>query len=177
MARGRGRELHRTSDEQQIGATPAVAPAGAGNVHEHVLGLQRDYGNQAVTTVVQRREHAASTDAPGHKAAPPKKQEKQEDYAPTAPNPKFNGWTDAELTGHATDYEKGDTKNGLAYAIECLEEYWFRHRDQSRAIAMNIWRDYKKLGDAKREAYWLGVMQGTIKPGHQSSEDMSDKGF
>jgi hypothetical protein len=178
--RGRGRD----HDELQEGKRPNPANAGGaddrshGNVSDHLLSLQRDYGNEAVTTVVQRRPQAASTDAPGHHSSRSKKKEApQEDFAPTEPNPKFNGWTDAELTGHAADAEKGDVKNGLYYAAELYEEYWFRHKDNGRAIAMSIWRVYKKLPEPKREAFWLGVFQGKIKPGQSSSEDLSDKSF
>jgi hypothetical protein len=180
--RGRARADHE-QQELQDGGRPSPArvgdSGGPGNVSDHLLSLQRDYGNEAVTTVVQRRGGAASTDAPGHHVKSRAKHEApQEDFAPTEPNPKFAGMSDAELTGHADDYSKGATKNGLYYAAELLEEYWFRHKDSAgRAIAMNIWRVYKQLPEPKREAFWLGVFQGRIKPGQASSEDLSDKSF
>lgn len=150
---------------------------GTGAVSDHLLSLQRDYGNTAVTTIVQRKGHpkAASTDAPGAKKSAPAP--KQEDYAPTEHSAKYGSWSDDELNGHINDYTKSNVKNGLLAAAEMSEELWFRHQSQSRAYAMGVWRVYKQLGDDKRTAFWLGVMQGTITPGKHAAEDQAGKEF
>jgi hypothetical protein len=66
-----GRRRHGDHDDLLVkgsapgGTATAVRARGGTNVHDHVLNLQRDNGNPAVTrVVVQRRPKAASTDSP-----------------------------------------------------------------------------------------------------------------
>jgi hypothetical protein len=150
------------------------------NVNAHLLSLQRSYGNAAVAGVVQRkpRDRPASTDAPGYKGkkvAPPKKEPEQEDYSKEAHHPKYADWTDENLSVRAKSELDQNAKNSWYFAAELYEEYWFRH--QNRGAAMGPWRAYKKIGDTKREEFWLKVMNGAIKPGQPKQEDMSDKSF
>lgn len=164
------------------GATTAKRARGGTNVHDHVLNLQRDYGNAAVTgVVVQRRPKAASTDAPGYKkkkpAPPAKKAAEPTDYAPTAPNPKFSTWDNAALSERASHESEATAKNSLFFAAELYEEYWFRTK--ARQVGIYLGKIYRKVGDEKRAAYWTGVATGSIKPGEKKAadEDMSDKAF
>jgi hypothetical protein len=177
------RERERDEVHESPAPTPEAKkaePARQG-VRERLLSLQRSHGNAAVTVAVQRRETAASTDAPGYKApkkkAPPKKEAAAEDYAPTARDPGLANW---ELSALSTEGMKfasmdGAGKNELSRATELLEEYWFRSKD--RGGAMQIARVYQKLHDDKRYAFWMGVSNGSIKPGVKPAEDMSDKAF
>lgn len=155
---------------------PATTDGRAGNVHDHLLDLQQSHGNTAVAGVVQRRERAASTDAPGaRKKQPPKKEAAPTSYAPTEANPKFSSWATPDLSARAAQESQSTVKNSLYFAAELYEEYWFRTKD--RGVAMNLYRVYKQLGDGPRTEFWLGVANGSIKPGQPASEDMSDKEF
>jgi hypothetical protein len=145
-----------------------------------MFSLQRDYGNAAVANVVQRRERPQSTDAPktgpppkkppSPKAAPP-----PEDFAPTSANPKYGDWTDEALSTRAGNELDSTVKNSWSWAAELYEELWFRHK--TRALATGPWRAYKKIGDAKREKFWEGVMLGAIKPGEKQPESQAGKEF
>ena len=139
-----------------------------------MFALQRAWGNAAVTAAVQRKDRPASTDAPGHHDSP-KTEPPAEDYAPTAPNPKFSDWTDEALTSRAGAELDSSVKNSWYFAADLYEEYWFRHKGQGAAVGP--YRAYKKLGDDKREHFWLRVMQGTIKPGEKKAEDQTGKEF
>lgn len=158
-------------------------PAPGRALETHVLGLQRSHGNRAVgTLLVQRRpkDRPASTDAPwvskGKKPPAKKKEPTPEDYAPTERNPKFAEWSDSSLSERARQESDSNVKNSLYYAAELYEEYWFRRKD--RGAAMLLSRVYGKLGDTKRQDFWMGVAQGRIVPGRKSAdEDMSDKQF
>lgn len=176
---GREREesLYRTG-RCATGTVERPAPA---NVSDHLLSMQQSYGNAAVTRiVVQRREKAASTDAPWVKKKPPKiakKEEPAEDFAPTSPNPKFSTWETADLLIRAETEAESPVRNSLIFAAELMEEHWFRTK--YRPVGLGLYRVYKKLGDSKRAAFWIGVLNGTIKPGEPKSadDDMSDKHF
>lgn len=154
------------------------------SLHDHVLSMQRAVGNERTTLVLQRKERAASTDAPwvkkaqkAKKKAVKKAQEKVEDYAPTEANPKFDGWELAHLAERATNEMKNDARNSLYFAEELMLEWYFRTK--SRAGGVTLYRIYKKLGDEKRADWWIKVSNGQIKPGQkaQEIEDMSDKQF
>jgi hypothetical protein len=172
--------VQRKVDDRAEDGRLLVADRATGkSLHDHVLGLQRDYGNGAVTGVVQRKkDRPASTDAPGAKPRKPSpKAPAIENLAPTAPNPKFSSWATSDLADRARSEMSSDVKNSLYFAAELLEEYWFRRPGDSRAIAMNIWRVYKKLGDDKSTKFWELVYTGQFDPRKPVEEDMSDKEF
>ena len=150
------------------------------NLSGRVLSMQRTYGNAAVTAVVQRKGNGPqSTDAPGaKKKPPPKKEAPAEDYAPKEANPQFHDWSDAALNERSQQELKSGVKNAMHWAAEMQEELWFRHhKDQSAAYAIGVYRAYKEIGDGKREAFWLKVMHGEIKPGQPAQESQAGKEF
>ncbi|HEX2850006.1 MAG TPA: hypothetical protein VHN98_05620 [Acidimicrobiales bacterium] len=180
---GRGARVRDRDELAEVAGRKKGATADAGaSMHDHLLSLQRDYGNTAVTTMVQRKGHprAASTDAPGAKKSKPAPA-KEEDYFPKEHSQRFGSWSDDEIEGHINDWTKPDDKghyspNGLDAAAEGAEELWFRH--QNRAYAMGVWRVYKLTSDSKRTAFWLGVFQGTIKPhSADAAESQAGKEF
>lgn len=187
MARKRGHHLQERDESlykaRPLGTGTVERPPPA-NVSDHLLSMQQSYGNAAVThMVVQRRDKAASTDAPWMKKKPPKtvkdvkKEEPTEDFAPTSANPKFSTWETSDLLLRAQTEAESSVRNSLYFAAELMEEHWFRLK--YRPVGLGLYRVYKKLGDAKRAAFWIGVLKGTIKPGMPKSadEDMSDKHF
>jgi hypothetical protein len=149
-------------------------PAGT-NVRDHLLSLQRDYGNTAVTTIVQRKgSQAASTDAPGAKKKKGPAAKQEEDFAPKST--RHNGTAD-QLRAVAYDYWQGTNGKSmdLQKAAEYLEDAWLLtdNDGQARLMAMNIARIWKDWSEPKRYAFWMKVHTGEIKP---KQEDMSDKG-
>lgn len=174
---------HDLAGQTDVGAhhVSLVRPGSARSLESHVLGLQRSHGNRAVgTLIVQRapRDRPASTDAPWVKKGkkPGKKPPEAVDYAPTERNPKFADWSDSSLTERARQESDSNVKNSLYFAAELYEEYWFRRKDRGGAMLLS--RVYAKLGDSKRQEFWMGVAQGTIKPGQKSADDdLSDKQF
>ncbi len=180
--------LDREHDERSgRGGTVQVEPPGAKNVHDHLLHLQRDYGNEAVTSVVQRkRSKAASTDAPGAKkkvAAKPGKQAPAEaSYAPTDHIPGLADVSTSDLSQDASDFmsrKDGNTEGNLERASRDYLELWFRTPGKSsRSYATQLYRCYRDMkGEEKRAAYWSKVASGEIDPKAPKQEDMSDKEF
>lgn len=133
--------------------------SGGSNVTDHVLGLQRDYGNAAVTTVVQRKERPQSTDAPWVKKKPkpkPGKVTKEpviEDLRPKSADKEYSTWEDARLEGWIKDHgetAKGSTAKQIAQMWE--ELYW---RKPNWMMGLNISRAWKKVPDDKKAKFWL----------------------
>lgn len=173
VERGPGRD----DELARIGGAPPTG-TGRGNVADHVLGLQREYGNAAVTMVVQRapKSRAASTDNPGYKKrGKGQKPPVQENYAPTSLH--YNGTLDQQRSA-ATDYWRGT--NGktmdLEKAAKYMEDVWLLTEGDgpARAVALNVSRIWKEWSEPKRAAFWMKVHTGEIKP---KVEDMSDKAF
>ncbi|MEA3077443.1 MAG: hypothetical protein QOF60_2351 [Actinomycetota bacterium] len=176
--RPREREVEEVVDAPLPGAKTSTEPDRPSTVSGHLLSLQRNYGNAAVTGVVQRKERPASTDAPGAKGkkATKKKEPEQTNYAPTEHHPRYGDWTDEALSTRASEAFDQNAKSSWYFAAELYEEYWFRHKEYKPA-AMSLWRVYKKIGDKPREDFWVKVQNGEIKPGKPKTEDMSDKAF
>lgn len=157
-------------------ATRAVDPHALHDTSD-VTSLQQTAGNRAATTAVQtlavqrRGGGAASTDAPGAKKK--KSEPAQEDYAPTARNEKFIHEENNALLERANQDAESNVKNTLYEAAERYEEFWFRTKN--RAVGINIAKVYRKIGDAKRAAFWQGVANGSIKPGEKHVSDGSDQ--
>jgi hypothetical protein len=172
------RGARRADEREAVGAAqPTVV--GRGNVADHVLNLQREYGNSAVTTMVQRapKSRAASTDAPGSKKGKDKgkKGPAQVNYAPTSLH--YNGTLDQQRSA-ADDYWHG--KNGksmdLEKAAKYMEDVWLLTEGDgpARAVALNVSRIWKEWSEPKRADFWMKVHTGEIKP---KVEDLSDKHF
>jgi hypothetical protein len=187
MGRRSARQALGLQHEELPGGSVATVERPAGrNVREHLLQLQRDYGNTAVTTAVVQRRHghsaAASTDAPGAKPAPaPAQEEDFGDFAPKEHN-KFQSWSTSDLSERAASEMDSDVKNSWYFAADLWEERWFRciSKGDSRAVALNLYRTYKKLGDDARTKFWLAVLQDKIDPRPNApakAEDMTGKEF
>ena len=152
----------------------AVRGRGGSSLADHVLSLQRDYGNTAVTGIVVQRAPkgktlgAASTDikdviksnkGPGKGGG--KKAPVEQTYWPEE-NPKFRGVDTPTVTAGALKWaSQGEDKNTLSLATEYLEEAFVRQK--SKMWIDLLWKTYKKLGDKKREAFWLKVKNGELK--------------
>lgn len=161
-----------------VGAAPPTSAHGT-NVADHVLGLQRDYGNNAVTTMVQRapKSRAASTDAPSAKKGKGrgKKAPVEENYAPTSLH--YNGTLDQQRSA-AMDYWHGTNGKSmdLEKAAKYMEDAWLLTDADgpARAIALNVSRIWKEWSEPKRAAFWMKVHTGELKP---KVEDMTGKEF
>jgi hypothetical protein len=183
-------------DEVTGGAATAVVDRPAGrNVRDHLLQLQRDYGNTAVTTAVQR-DRAASTDAPGYKApkkgpaAKKKGPSDEEKYVPK-PDSTLSSNSVGDLVQWGNDaVEHAESAKGTAKDIKNQHDTWYekavRYYGQAwlkmpskpgRQVAMYIYKAYKAWGDASAAAFWLKVGSGEIDPKAPKQEDMSDKSF
>jgi hypothetical protein len=186
-----GRRGHERDDDRAQGVGTAVAePGKQRNLHDHVLGLQRDYGNAAVTTAIQRKgSGAASTDAPGYKKPKekPKKPGKVEDYTPE-PDPTLSSMSAGELTAAGLDaWQKPDANKitdkhqrdiWFEKAARYFEQAWLKTPGKAaRAIALNISRVYGDLGDSKRKAWWSKVHTGEIDPRAPQAAPGSDQHF
>ena len=144
------------------GRLVAREAGGSGSLGDHVLGLQRDYGNAAVTTVVQRKERPQSTDAPWAKKAPkpkPGKAAKEpviEDFRPKSGSTEYttSKWPTDRIEGWIKDH--GATATGLdAKGIARMEdELYFRDPNWQRGI--NNYRAWNKVkGEEKRAKFWF----------------------
>lgn len=173
-----GRRQHglgRDRDEQTI--SDVAAPArhgggGGGSLSDHVLNLQRDYGNTAVTGVVVQRtpkRHktlgAASQDMKDVTKIKPGKAEKKAPVEATfwpTPNARFTDSKLEYLTSEALKWAKADDKNTLLTATEFLEECYLRTK--ARMWSDILWKTYAKLHDDKRVAFWQKVTHQDLKP-------------
>jgi hypothetical protein len=182
--RGRGRRTDQ--DDQQHGqpGRSRTSPQGtAGSaLSDHVLGLQREYGNAAVTTVVQRRERPQSTDAPGAKKPPKPKPGKVpptpvvEDFRPTKPHSVYGKWDTARIEGWIKDH--GDDAKGLdAKGIaQMYDELYLRNPNWQRGI--NNYRAWSKVkGEEKRAKFWLDWFNSKGKLLDPKPESMVGKEF
>ena len=173
MGRRQHTRLRERDDISAPGGGVAVRTAGK-SLTDHVLSLQRDYGNAAVTGfVVQRapkgkKSMAASTDIkdvikikPGKTGGKGAKPAAEETFWPTE-NPKFRGVDDPTVTSGALKWARMDGKNELSLATEYLEEAYLRTK--ARMWADLLWKTYKKLGDKKRENFWLKVATRQLEP-------------
>jgi hypothetical protein len=134
----------------RTGTAVVERPAGR-NVRDHLLQLQRDYGNTAVTTVVQRKG--------GKKAAP-----KQESYFPEW-DPTITS-SPGELKQSAGSMLAGPDPERIRKGIHWYEQAYLRETDdkQRRGDAFVIARTYEKIGESKRSAWWIKVSSGEIDP-------------
>jgi hypothetical protein len=174
MGRRQGR--YRQHDEQisapRGGVSVKTGPAGK-SLSDHVLSLQRDYGNTAVAgVVVQRTKHktlgAASTDikdvipykAPkgGGKKAP-----EEPTFWPKA-NPRFKDSDLSYLTSEALKWAKSDDPGTLSTATEFLEEVYLRTK--ARMWSDILAKSYAKMGPKHKAeaAFWLKVTQRILEP-------------
>ncbi len=164
-------------------AAPARTPDGPQSLNDHVLSMQRDYGNTAVSgMVVQRKPRKQDPNRPqstdikdttGYKA--PKKGK----AAPKPKGPEMFWPTEPHVT-YGEKYEKGhekagqykyseldlrsrggqssgsDNTNSNWLAVGMLEEA-FRRRP-ALDISVSIYRSYAKLkGEEKRAEFWKQV--------------------
>lgn len=167
MGRRQHARLRERDDISAAGGGVAVRTAGK-SLTDHVLSLQRDYGNAAVTGVVVqrapkgRKSMAASTDMkdvikikPDKKAGKSAKKEPAEETFWPTPNAKFANSDISYLSGEASKWAKLDDKNSLYLTTEFCEELYLRTKALMWADV--LWKTYKKLGDTKREGFWLKV--------------------
>ena len=151
--------------------------SGAGSLGDHALGLQRDYGNSAVTTVVQRapKERPASTNLrdviksnkPGKKGPKPKPEPAVEDFRPKGPSNDFPSfWDVPKLRGWIQDSEKtakagGNDAKRIAGAWDQI--FWL---SKDWSLGINIGRAWKFAGDETRYKFWVRLAnnRGELKP-------------
>jgi hypothetical protein len=186
---GEGRRRKVDSDEllhgERGGGGRTVArDGGSGNLSDHVLGLQRDYGNAAVTTVVQRtpKSKAASTDAPWikKKAPKPSKVSKEpviEDLRPKTGSKEYTTslWPSERLEGWIKDHgatAKGQTAKDIARMYEELY-----YRKPNWMMGLNISRAWKAGGDDKRAKFWMDYFNSKGKLLDPKPESMEGKEF
>lgn len=157
---GKRRVERRPEHEEPLGGrSPATMTRGR-NVESHVLGLQRDYGNTAVTTVIQRKG--------GGKAKP-----KEVSYFPEY-DPTLTG-TPGEMRQAGLGMIGSDDKARIERGIHFYEQAYLRtDGKEHRSDGNVIYNGYKKLGEMERAAWWLKVAQGVINP--FEAEDQTGKG-
>lgn len=159
---GKRRIERRPEHDELVGAHAAPATVAPGrNVADHVLGLQRDYGNTAVTTAIQRR------GAGGGKAKP-----KEVSYFPEY-DPTLTG-TPGEMRQAGLGMVSSDDEARIRRGIHFYEQAYLRtDGKEHRSDGNVIYNGYKKLGEMERAAWWLKVAQGLINP--FAAEDQTGK--
>ena len=149
-------QLLRDHDEVRGGTAVLDRPSRGGNVRDHLLSLQREYGNSAVTTMVVQRKGGGKG---GGKKAP-----KVENYLPE--------W-DATITS-----KPGELRQSANPMLSAPEEWqvrkgihWYEQaylRETSENLrkmdALTISRAYGKLGESARAGWWMKVHTGEIDP-------------
>jgi len=150
VERGAGR------DDELIKVGVAPPAATQTNVADHVLGLQRDYGNQAVTTMVQRKGGAKKG---GGKGAA-----KVENFLPEW-DASINS-SAGELRQSANPMINAPEEWQVRKGIHWYEQAYLREKSENtrRMDALVIGRAYEKLGDGARAAWWKKVHIGEIDP-------------
>ena len=145
-------------EEPVAGRAPATVTRSR-NVESHVLGLQRDYGNTAVTDVIQRKG--------GGKAKP-----KEVSYFPEY-DPTLSG-TPGEMRQAGLGMISSDDEGRIRRGIHFYEQAYLRTDGKEYRSDGNIlFNGYRKLGEAERAAWWQKVSQGVIKP--FEAEDQTGK--
>jgi hypothetical protein len=161
-----GRRGHKRDDDRAQGVGTAVAePGKERNLHDRVLGLQRDYGNAAVTTIVQRKGGAKGK---GKAAAP-----KEPDFFP-AYDASLTG-TPGEMRSAGLGMVASDDPDRIRRGIHFYEQAYLRTDGKEHRSDGNILSNgYRKLGKAEQAAWWMKVSSGAIDP--FKAEDQHDKG-
>jgi hypothetical protein len=167
MAGGkRTRRVHQRDDGTfEVAGALATDRSAGGNVHEHLTSLQRSYGNQAVTTLVQRKgggrrrpPRQASRDVPG-KAAP-----KVPDFFPKDDVSASLAARDIAWLEYVAPLEY---KNGSrAKAAKLYEELVYKKRrdiNEVKKYAAILHMAYGST-DPERSLYWMKVAKGEIRP-------------
>ena len=164
MAGGKRRRVREREDGTvEVAAGVATADRAGGNVHEHLQSLQRSYGNQAVTTMVQRkrgrrREKQASRDVPS-KAAP-----KEADFFPKDDVSKSLAARSVEWLQHVALLEhRNGSKQRAAKLYEQLVYMKRRDINEVKRYAIALHLVYGSI-DAERSLYWKKVAKGDIRP-------------
>ncbi len=167
---------------------PAQARAGD-NVTNHLLNLQRDYGNTAVTLEVQRKGgRPQSTDAPGKRGKKVVKKAAEDDFSPKtfgeASAGRDIGWLIAQGNTYMKSAQSSQTPKGKAMAYDRAADYYLGVMwiDPSPANSQYLTRLYRETKDEARLAYWMKVQTRQIvlakhKAGEEAPEDMTGKEF
>ena len=155
-----------------------------------LLSLQREYGNAAVTEVVQRRERPQSTDAPQAKGAAkpgkPGKKPVADDFAPKtmgeATKGREPGWLIDQGNKYLDNAKSAKSPSGEASEFHIAESYflglmWIDPSPTNTQYLVNL---YDASGDKSRKQYWLKVQHKEIvlprhKAGEEAVEDMTGK--
>ena len=124
---------------------------------DHVLGLQRDYGNTAVTTAVVQRKGGGGKKK---KAAPAKEKSFFPVYDDTLKGSAeaLRGEGHTDITNPAKDPDK------IRRGIHLVEQAWLRSDGKDKSDAYYILTGYKLVGDGERVAWWTKVKNGEINP-------------
>ncbi|HUP87425.1 MAG TPA: hypothetical protein VM143_17370 [Acidimicrobiales bacterium] len=193
MGRRQGRVRERDEQISGAGAGVALRSGAAGrNLRDHVLSLQRDYGNTAVTGVVVQREPkskphrtlgAASTNmkdaikikpAKGGGKGSKKGEKAPESFFPTKPHVTYGEKYPPTDPDHPNEY-KWDLaqlrSEGSKWAATTdRNENWIAvgmleevfRRAPALELGLPLSRCYRFLGDKTRAAFWVAVQTRQI---------------
>lgn len=141
----------RVDEFERVGVAPA---APSHNVADHVLGLQRDYGNHAVATMIQRK---------GGKGGK-KGTAKVENYVPEWDSTITS--SPGELRQSANPMLSAPAEWQIRKGIHWYEQAYLRETSNNvrRMDALTIARAYEKVGDGARAAWWKKVHVCEIDP-------------
>jgi hypothetical protein len=146
-------------DEDRTAPGPNVAlreQAKGANLHDHVLNLQRDYGNEAVTSAVVQRKGGGKK-----KAAPAK----EVSFFP-AYDFSLKGSAEAlRGEGHSDITNSDKNEDKIRRGVHFVEQAYLRddgkeHKSDGYYIA----NGYKLLGEPEKAKWWMKVSTGEIDP-------------
>lgn len=156
---GKRRIERRPEHEETVAGRSPATVTRSRNVESHVLGLQRDYGNTAVTDVIQRKG--------GGKRKP-----KEVSYFPEY-DPTLSG-TPGEMRQAGLGMISSDDEGRIRRGIHFYEQAYLRTDGKEYRSDGNIlFNGYRKLGEAERAAWWQKVSHGVINP--FAAEDQTGK--
>ena len=146
-----GRRTRGERDELIRVGTATIERPTSKNARDHLLTLQREYGNTAVAGMVVQRK--------GGKKAP-----KQESYFPEW-DPTITS-EPGELKQSANSLLASPEPDRIRKGIHWYEQAYLRETDDRarRGDAFVIFRAYEKVGEAKRADWWKKVQSGEIDP-------------